>query len=288
MHVGRINVCTPSSFLCSQELTEQCFSIWIPSFILFITSWPFPTGQHQTDDSGFKKPLNRSKIKLLLFSCQPPPPCLLYLHVNAVELHHKTHTCVRAHTHTHTHLFPLSSQGQPCLMPLQEELSVGGINGDLWLWLPQQQLCQLTQLPFHCLLLALRLPRHFQPAWKRASWSSRTKEMEDGVILFLHICAWFPSSKGIKKIQLGETETVSVHGNNLLKPPHGTSPSTCRTVQLVYPMPEDSEGPVSRNSGSTCLRSETLRNSCGCIEATHGGGGVGVRSVLKFSHLCCY
>lgn len=65
-------------------------------------------------------------------------------------------------------------------MPLQEELSAGGINGDLlWIWLPQQQLYQLTQLPFHCLLLALTLPSHFQLAWKRAAWSSRTKGKGD-------------------------------------------------------------------------------------------------------------
>lgn len=79
------------------------------------------------------------------------------------------------------------------------------------------------------------------------------------------------------------SEKVSVCGN-LLQSTRGFSPSICRAVQLLHPVPEDSEDSVSGNSESTCRRPETLGNSCCCTEAALGGG-VG-EVVLISSQLC--
>lgn len=121
-------------------------------------------------------------------------------------------------------------------MPLQEELSVGGINGDLWLYLAAiAAAVPIDPAPFSL------------PSTGPQTSKALPASMEKGILelqdqgdgrwghTFSSLCL-VSLSKGIKK-SAGETETVSVHGNNLLKPPHGTSPSTCRTVQLVAHWP---------------------------------------------------
>lgn len=53
----------------------------------------------------------------------------------------------------------------------------------------------VDQVPFHCLLLALRPLSHLQPCMEKGSL--RPKGEEDGGILFLYASAWVPSSKRI-------------------------------------------------------------------------------------------
>lgn len=87
---------------------------------MFITSWPFPTGQPQTNDSSFKKPLNRSKIKLLFFSNSlTSPPCSLlaffFFHENSVELYHNIHTHIPLYNKilkSHLQLVPTTANSE--------------------------------------------------------------------------------------------------------------------------------------------------------------------------------